>query len=167
MGQNHCADELLKTICTYYSGGKRPHSGQGSLRPRVWSPEGLGYFSRRLVLQADQPEYPPPHKLEKMSETMVTATTPDTKTPSSRFEGGWQEPFDTQPLPPVDTGKHAYRFLGAAFIIEGLVWVRPSLPMPWKEAEIGITARDFREAMVSYSSIIFADHWEPLRAHRH
>jgi MCP family monocarboxylic acid transporter-like MFS transporter 10 len=82
---------------------------------------------------------------KKMSETITTPTTPDTKIPPSRFEveDQWQERIDAQPLPPVDGGKHAYRFLGAAFVIEGLVWVRPYLPMDvTEEAEID-TAKGF------------------------
>ena len=92
---------------------------------------------------------------------MTTTTAPDSKIPPSQFnvEGGWQEPVDTQPLPPVDAnGKHAYRFLGAAFVIEGLVWVRPYLPMPPKKLR-SAPRRDFQEAMVFYSSTTSMDHW--------
>ena len=122
------------------------------------APNGDGH--RGVFSQSDQAQYPP-HKLYKMSETIITTTTPDTRIPPSRkeeAEGGWPEPIDAQPLPPVDAGKYAYRFLGAAFVIEGLVWVRPYLPMPLKKLR-SAPRRDSREAMAFYLSTISMDRW--------
>ena len=129
------------------------------------APKANGH--REVFSRSDQAQYPP-HKWYKMSETIITTTTPDTRIPPSRFkeaEDGWQEPIDAQPLPPVDSGKYAYRFLGAAFVIEGLVWVRPNLPMPPKKLR-SVPGRDSREAMAFYSSTISTDHWGRLRGLR-
>ena len=99
---------------------------------------------------------------------MITTTTPDTRIPPAsrkEAEGGWPGPIDSQPLPPVDAGKYAYRFLGAAFVIEGLVWVRPYPPMPQKKLR-SAPRRDSREAMAFYWSTISTDRWGRLQGLR-